>query len=533
MIFKLRTSEKPFALIKIGDISGWLKDQLEGYEINETFDNESVFKKLNRDDSDINILMGSRSFYEGWDSNRPNIILFINIGVGSDAKKFVLQSVGRGVRIEPIKNQRKRLFSLHIIRIIKEAIFRKIKNYVLPIETLFVFGTNAGALRETVKTLIAEKGEEFLLENKFVVNKKVENLPLYIPVYKLASYTFAEREKPQKFPVSPDDLLLSQNYFRFLEDDRVFLMNHESDIKILKAIRNSFKNQDEFYRQDVEVSVLNPSFIISQIIKHFSLIPEEFEKFKRLEEEIVHFKKIKYFGKEKLNEFLEKIDKVRLYEKKEEAIKQLRLDFKKTQNIERYDKEKEKLDRKYPETLSFDSVKIKYIQNHYYIPVVLSDEEKIEYLNHIINVQSEVKFIEKLERYLEKEDNLFEQFDWWVFSKIDQTTDSVYLPYYNREQHSVDKFKPDFIFWLKRGKKYFVLFIDPKSHKYTDYQDKVDWYNRIFEGKIFSCDNYKTRVHLFLATDDVNQLSDGYKRYWFDDINLVLNIIIEASKKIN
>jgi len=530
MVFKLRTSEKPFALIKIGDISGWLKDQLEGYEINESFDNESVFRKINRDDSDINILMGSRSFYEGWDSNRPNIILFINIGVGSDAKKFVLQSVGRGVRIEPIKNQRKRLFSLHTIRIIKEEIFRKIKNYVLPIETLFVFGTNAGALRETVSTLMAEKGEEFLLENKFIVNKKVENLPLYIPVYKLASYTFAEREKPQKFPVSPDDLLLSKNYFEFLEDDRVFLMNHESDIKTLKAIKNSFQNQDEFYRQDVKVSVSNPSFIISQIIKHFSLIPEEFEKFKRLEEEIVHFKKIKYFGKEKLNEFLEKIDKVRLYEKKEEAIKQLRLDFEKSHNIEKYDKEKEKLDKKYPETVSFDSVRIKYIQNHYYIPVVLSDQEKIEYLNHVINVQSEVKFIEKLERYLEKEDNLFEHFDWWVFSKIDQTTDSVYLPYYNREQHSVDKFKPDFIFWLKKGKEYFVLFIDPKSHKYTDYQDKVDWYKRIFEGKIFSCDNYKARVHLFLATDDVNQLSDGYKRYWFDNIGLVLNKINKKPK---
>ncbi|MHB8280303.1 MAG: hypothetical protein ACYDIA_22015 [Candidatus Humimicrobiaceae bacterium] len=44
-------------------------------------------------------MMGSRSFYEGWDSNRPNLLLFVNIGVGSDAKKFVLQSVGRGVRV--------------------------------------------------------------------------------------------------------------------------------------------------------------------------------------------------------------------------------------------------------------------------------------------------------------------------------------------------------------------------------------------------------------------------------------------------
>ena len=107
IIFKLQTSEKPFGLIKIGDISGWLKEKLEGYEIIESFENESIFKKINRDDSEINILMGSRAFYEGWDSNRPNIILFVNIGVGSDAKKFVLQSVGRGVRIEPQKQAEK------------------------------------------------------------------------------------------------------------------------------------------------------------------------------------------------------------------------------------------------------------------------------------------------------------------------------------------------------------------------------------------------------------------------------------------
>ncbi|HQG58713.1 MAG TPA: DEAD/DEAH box helicase family protein, partial [bacterium] len=69
LIFRLMTAEKPFALIKIGDISGWLKDKLEGYEINESFENESYFRRINNDDSDINILMGSRSFYEGWDSN--------------------------------------------------------------------------------------------------------------------------------------------------------------------------------------------------------------------------------------------------------------------------------------------------------------------------------------------------------------------------------------------------------------------------------------------------------------------------------
>ena len=37
-------------------------------------------------DSPFNILFGSRSFYEGWDSNRPNVMNFINIG--SEAKNL-------------------------------------------------------------------------------------------------------------------------------------------------------------------------------------------------------------------------------------------------------------------------------------------------------------------------------------------------------------------------------------------------------------------------------------------------------------
>ena len=105
-VFKLKTSEKPFALIKIGDAIRWIKDNLKGYEVIETYEDKGIFKNLDERE-DISILMGSRAFYEGWDSNRPNLILFINIGAGTEAKKFVIQSVGRGVRIEPIKNKRK------------------------------------------------------------------------------------------------------------------------------------------------------------------------------------------------------------------------------------------------------------------------------------------------------------------------------------------------------------------------------------------------------------------------------------------
>jgi type III restriction enzyme len=142
MAFKLKTADRPFALIKIGDISAWLKEKLSGYAIAERFDDESLFARLNADDSDINILMGSRSFYEGWDSNRPNVICYINIGTGTDAQKFILQSVGRGVRIEPIKNKRKRLLPLYNAGEVEQNLFQRLKDAVQPLETLFIFGTN-------------------------------------------------------------------------------------------------------------------------------------------------------------------------------------------------------------------------------------------------------------------------------------------------------------------------------------------------------------------------------------------------------
>ena len=128
--FKLKTSDDPFALVRIGDISDWLKQELAGYEINQHFTDEGYFERLNHPDSDINLLLGSRSFYEGWDSNRPNVIMYVNIGIGTDAKKFILQSVGRGVRIEPFKNQRKRLRELHASGVLNEQeaqVFEAIK----------------------------------------------------------------------------------------------------------------------------------------------------------------------------------------------------------------------------------------------------------------------------------------------------------------------------------------------------------------------------------------------------------------------
>ncbi|MEK7103905.1 MAG: DEAD/DEAH box helicase family protein, partial [Patescibacteria group bacterium] len=292
LIFRLMTAEKPFALIKIGDISGWLKDKLEGYEINESFENESYFKRINRDDSDINILMGSRSFYEGWDSNRPNLLLFVNIGVGNDAKKFVLQSIGRGVRIEPQKHQRKRLQNLLNAKEVEEGVFEKVKDLILPIESLFIFGTNAENLKEIIATLKAEK-EDKNLGDAFIVNPETQGKTLLIPVYKESEKIFADEQQPQKYFISKDDFELTKEFYEFL-GDKIALVKYDCEVKVLKKAEESFAEKERYYGFEKNTSLFEPKLTLNRIFNHLSVKNKEFEKFKELENEIVHFKKIMF-----------------------------------------------------------------------------------------------------------------------------------------------------------------------------------------------------------------------------------------------
>ncbi|MCX7928994.1 MAG: DEAD/DEAH box helicase family protein, partial [Patescibacteria group bacterium] len=421
LIFRLMTADKPFALIKIGDISGWLKNKLEGYEINESFENESYFRQINQDDSDINVLMGSRSFYEGWDSNRPNLILFVNIGVGSDAKKFVLQSVGRGIRIEPLKHQRKRLQNLINTKVVKEDVFEKIKNIILPIESLFVFGTNAENLKEIIATLKAEKQDKSL-GGLFILNPEVQKHTLLVPVYKTAERIFAEESEPQKFSISPEDFNITSQFYKFI-GDKIALSKYDCDVKVLKKAKESFDEKGRYYDFREKNSLFDPELSLDRIFDYLGVKSKEFDKFKELENEIVHFKHIKFSGEEYV-QILKVINQVKSFPEKEKHLQQLKLDFEKHKNLDKYTAEVQDLEKKYIKESTYEyntkKIKIKHLANHYYLPMIVSESEKIDYLIHIINVDSEVTFINELEKYLQEDNNIFKKFDWWMFSKIDQ-----------------------------------------------------------------------------------------------------------------
>lgn len=89
-----------FAIINIGDVADFRK-HLEGVvkiEVREDVMNDSLFDRISRADSPINMLIGAKKFIEGWSSWRVSSMGLLRIGKGEGSQ--VIQLFGRGVRLK-------------------------------------------------------------------------------------------------------------------------------------------------------------------------------------------------------------------------------------------------------------------------------------------------------------------------------------------------------------------------------------------------------------------------------------------------
>ena len=536
MAFKLKTADRPFALVKIGDISAWLKEKLSGYAIAERFDDESLFARLNADDSDINILMGSRSFYEGWDSNRPNVICYINIGTGTDAQKFILQSVGRGVRIEPIKNKRKRLLPLYNAGEVEQNLFQRLKDAVQPLETLFIFGTNRHALQTVLDNLQKERPkEQWQTLDVFDVNPEAKKVCLLIPVYKPASAPRAQQKLIAKFEIAQDeDELDALRAFVQGADDRVLLALTDAEPKQVKVLRDALQQNSLFTVNGRRYGDLRR--LLRRVVDYLGVAPEEVDELKPLEDEIRHFKHITV-SLEDICDLKQRVECVRDYKDPSDERKLLMRQLREGVITE------EQFQELYEATLkrakedffvhNTKHISIKHIAQHYYLPVVLSEDGKADYIRHIIKAPSEVKFIKDLENYLAQPNNRFQQFGWWFFSKLDESLDEVYIPYYDPKTNRMARFKPDFIFWLCKGSRYWIVFVDPKGTEHVDYQRKIEGYREVFykngNPRVFYYGSTVVTVQLFIAVQDVSRVPEEYRAFAFDKVETLIGRLLKES----
>lgn len=533
LAFKLKTSAAPFALIKIGQTTEWLKDFLSGYEIVKGFEDESFFSRLNEENSDINLLMGSRSFYEGWDSNRPNVITFINIGTGSEARKFVLQSVGRGVRIEPMKGKRKRLENLHNSKEVDDLLFQQAKPFLSAVQSLIIFGTKREALATIFAGLADEKEKEEGTELVLDVNTSaLSSYPVLIPIYrKLNGHLLVEQHEPRKFEIHPTESQLLINYVDYLGDERLLLARHGMSPQQIGLLEQTVATPEKFFNPNTTRKYGNVDILLPRLTQYFDIVPHEVEGFKSLEDEIKHFKHIRVLLKD-IQELQKKIDAVRLYIDPAAQEAQLKRKFKTGEiDIDQYTLAVKGIARTEPSEI-FDHnghrLHIKNISSHYYLPLLLSDDDRIDYISRIIKTPSEIRFINQLESYLKESDNHLQQYDWWMFSRAEETLDKITIPYYDPTQNKMRDFHPDFIFWLAMNSHYTILFVDPKGIRDIGWTYKVEGYKDLFlengTRKTFKHGKLNVQVALTLYTDDSNQIPAEYRGFWYDSPKMIFHL---------
>lgn len=492
---KLETSTSPFALIKIGDADKFKREQIgDNYVTSTSYYDKKYFESLN-DSDNINILIGSRSFYEGWDSNRPNVISYINIG-GKDAQKYVLQSIGRGVRIEPKHNNRKRLPENS-----------PEKNHLL--ETLFIYPTDKKGLEQILETLDGQKNPSTEYEKLISLDENKEMFfDLLIPKFK-KNYI---RQDLGYFNLAKNQISQLRNYFNAFNKEILMLLKglsgDEYDYLKSKIFSSNFFQEDEYFNYS------NMDILLDRVIKFVTLKAYDLDRLEELSDEIVHFKNIRvaYLTEEEKEELKDKIVAVKGYKEfdsVELATKLVNGEISKEEfEAAMHSKSNE----------SFKDLRIYKLANHYYIPLIYSTVDKVDYIKSIIDVDSEVDFIENLIQHIEKNDVQ----EGWMFSKIEESVDDFYIPYYSSAGNEYKRFYPDFVFWVKADNTYKIVLVDPKGTSYTDYISKVDGFEELFykDGKpvVFKYkDKYDVSFDLKMITKDLNRtIPAKYKEYWLN-----------------
>ncbi|MDA2922250.1 DEAD/DEAH box helicase family protein [Patescibacteria group bacterium AH-259-L07] len=507
LAFKLKNTDKYFMLIVASDIVRWEDNVLDGYEFGKVID-DSFFENID-DRGDVNILLGSRIFVEGWDTNRPNIINFINIGVSEEAKKFVLQSIGRGIRIEPLKNQRKRFENINKGSLSSERI-NQISRVNGLMESIFIFATNKEVVKNILKDLQdqAESGWITIKDIKKNASINEKELPIFIPIFKdgvLNDRPFWVGKK-EKITISDYVNNISPKVLLLKNGIKTRTINKLKSPKYLKAV-------DKRRKKSVEnILLIADSF--------FNDKTKKIDKIKILDSEISHYKEVKTsLSKDEVKTLTVEVAEILKPRQTEEEIDKLFDEG--TIDKRRY---KELIKDSSKARSGFEvignRVDFSLLREHYYAPIL--HRKNTKYFQHIIKTESEIDFIKDLIEYLEKNNNTLKKYDWWYFSKLDEAIDAVSIPYFCEDAGGYRSFNPDFIFWLKKNDKYYIKFIDPKGVEHTKnpiekicgFEEFKEDYNKIKEKKVAS-------FELFYYNDDQPEAEEVYKKYWTNDFEKI------------
>jgi superfamily II DNA or RNA helicase len=505
---KLETADEIFGLIKIGE-----RDKFENniitdesnYTLTKSISTDNFFGNL-ESDNNINMLCGSRAFYEGWDTNRPNVINLIDIG-SKDAQKFVPQAIGRGIRIKPNSKTRLRL-----------PFNDPNKNQLL--ETLFVFATN----KDVLDTIVGIRGNHHNDEREYeIALKKNESIAFDLIIPHFSETKEKVRDLP-KYNLTVNSYNHFRTYFLSYKYE-LLIVNYNLHFDDYCFIRDNLPENIEKSKLFTlgEYDYSDMSWLLKRIIVHIQHGTKKVDHIDVAGEDTIrHFKRVRlyYDDLNAKNNFLKKVD---LMSTVPEIISDDELwkmyDDKQISRNELNKRLKDNATKSYIEEQ--DEIILQPIINHYYLPLIYSKIEDNKHIGSVIKVASERDFVINL---INQIPHLSKK---WYFSKLLENVDDVFIPYFSKTENRWRNFYSDFIFWIEKDdKNYEVYFVDPKGTKITDYEQKVYYYKKLFFDEannrpiefMFNSGK-KVRFLLRLITDDINKIneSNAYKGFWYSN----------------
>lgn len=203
-----------FGVISVGDTSALLKNcQKRGiHTYAEEFNADSLFLDINKTNSNINLLIGSRKFTEGWNSWRVSTMGLINFAKreGSQA----IQLFGRGVRLQGYQGCLKRSRRLD-----DKAV--DIPKYIDLLETLTIFGVKAQYMEDFKRHLELEdlNANEKIYKFTLPVKSRFDSLNgKKLKVIRVRADADFKRQSPRLVLDVPDS-----GFFRYLLKNRIVI----------------------------------------------------------------------------------------------------------------------------------------------------------------------------------------------------------------------------------------------------------------------------------------------------------------------
>jgi hypothetical protein len=473
--FGLRLGENAyFGVVNIGDVSALKKLLKEkGFEIEQDAISDSLFDGIKRENSTINVLIGSKKFIEGWDTWRVSCMGLLNIGKGEGPQ--IIQLFGRGVRLKG-KNL---------------SLKRSGKPEISTLETLNIYGISAdyiGKFLDAIKKEEVEfeeikvpvrvlnreiwkdlpyptKDESKKFERERVLHLRVDdkisasiNLVPSMAVYMAQGQE--QREDVQSSTVSTEiasksiaelvDIELfdwERIYTELLEFKReIRYLNLSFDLETLKEIlkeRCKVIVPNDFEVKDLE-DLKNLENVAISLLKSYIDKLDKREK-GRFEKDIITYKPA---GKQ-LSLFRLASDKVEYYT--------LTVPADKSKLIEKLKRLVEDMDALLDEQKERDVLPRIVIDNSVFVPLLL-EKEGIKISPPGLN-EGEKRFLEGLRGYLNENPEILDEYHIVLLRNEAREGVGFMLDW--------GEFYPDFILWIreKKGNRMDIVFVEPKGLK--------------------------------------------------------------------